>query len=167
MAITDAFALRQWMKQRDARKTVSDLHSVVMMYHTEYKRFPNSSILTSGADSLLTTSSSDGLMNALCPDIPILAPHQSRREVSYFSTSGARTDAGPGIWRNRGEIHVRDPWGNFYAVHLDTNYDGKLEISYPDGTVHTLPRTVAVRSLGQNGVIDHTPGFRNDDVMAY
>lgn len=166
LAFTGVTTFQQWLKQRDAQKTVSDLRSAILMYQTEYKRFPSFPSVTSGADSVVTTSANDELMIALCPDLPVLAPHQSRRQIVYFSAAKARSESDPGFWRTPSGVHVRDAWGRFYVVYLDTDYDGKIEITYPDGSVEILPSIIVVRSLGRNGVIDHTPGHRDDDVMA-
>jgi len=138
-----------------------------MMYQTEYKRLPALPEVAVGKDAVIETSAASGIVSVLVamPDNALVAK-LNRRGIQYYSDKVAKTADKLGIFRSGGEAQLKDPWGNFYLVYLDTNGDGQIEITYPDGKTEVIKTSAAVRCLGPNSVIDHTPGERKDDFLA-
>lgn len=142
------------MRKIQAQMTASDLRSAVMMYQTEYKQFP---VPQTGSDAVVDTSAPSGIISLLVGD---------DKRKPFFSDKAARNPTKAGIYRSGDGAQLKDPWGNFYLIYMDTDGDGEIEITYPDRK-GMVTGVVATRSLGPNRVIDHTSGSENDDIFAH
>jgi len=150
-----------------AAKTASDLRSAIMMYQWEHKRFPALPGLPAGRDAIIDTSETAGLMSILT-SAPgnALAAELNPRAIAYFTDRSAKSATSPGLWNTGTGAHLKDPWGNDYRVLMDTDYNNQVDIQYPDGTVEKVYNIVVIHSLGRNGVMDRTRGFKDDDIFA-
>ena len=63
----------------------------------------------------------------------------------------------------RGNLY--DPWGNFYEIRLDGNYDNKVDhfLSGED----PIRKAVIVRSAGPDGKFQISKEKRSDDVKSW
>lgn len=148
-------------------RTASDLRSAIIMYQTEHKRFPALPGLPADGDALLDTSEANGLISVMT-GAPgnALAAQLNPRGIAYFTERSAKSAADPGLWYSGSGAHLKDHWGNYYRVIMDSDYNNQVDIKYPDGSVEAVYNVFVIHSLGKNGVMDRTPGFKDDDIFA-
>jgi len=154
------------MRRVQAQKTCSDLRSAIMMYQTEYKRFPSIPGVNPGNDSIIETDFNSGLISVLVA-IPNnnMVQQVNRRGIQYFSDKVAKQENKPGIYRSGSEAQLKDPWGNFYKVIMDTDYNNQIEVPTGNGN-EIIYNVLAVQSYGPNGVIGKGNSGKDDDILA-
>lgn len=152
-----------------ASKTAVELRTAILNYYTEYKRYP--SLNEAAGDTEVLTDGSNHLISALMPAQPEgnIPNHVSRRGILFFSAPRAKSVESPGVFGERPNLGLNDPWGNPYAVVYDSNYDGVIEIPKLDipAQLNTIRGDVAVWSSGRNGAFGMADEDYNDDIYAY
>lgn len=158
-------AMRE-MRKVQAQKTCSDLRSAIMMFQTEYKRFPAVNGVHPGTDSVIETDANTGLISVLVA-MPnnALVEQVNRRGIAYFSDKAARSEDKPGVYRKDNNAQLKDPWGNFYRVIMDTDYNNQIEVETGEGANRVIYNVLAVHSFGPNKKIGGG-GQRDDDIFA-
>ncbi|QQL45707.1 prepilin-type N-terminal cleavage/methylation domain-containing protein [Sulfuriroseicoccus oceanibius] len=79
----------------------------------------------------------------------------NKKQIDYLDGMKQANDAAGGIDRTEEDRPVVfDPWGNFFVIHIDGNYDKKLRNpeSSEDGEDELKGVRVAVLSKGEDGI---------------
>lgn len=136
-----------------AETTAHNLRNSVSAYFTEYRKYP---LLDPVND--LTVDSGHELIDILLGSDKQKRPGgRNTRGIAFFTDRAAKpmsdgrfrkgltldADEGGELW---------DPWGNFYRVRFDSNFDNRLENPEAPGTL--IPESIAVWSAGPDGDFD-------------
>lgn len=119
------------MRKTQASRAATELRTAITNYYAEYKRFPavNSSGGGGNQDATVDTDSSSGLIGILMGE--------NTRGILFFSEKKAKAREKPGLWfegENVAGAELYDPWGNYYHVTIDSNYDNKITVPSRDGS---------------------------------
>lgn len=162
------------MRKTQATKTATELRTALMNYYSEYKRFPalqgGSGVEELDGDIKVETSGESGIVAALLavPDDPV-AQKLNRRGISFLSAAPAKQKGQGGVWKEGDKYELYDPWGNYFFILFDSNYDNAIRApSRVDGSFgEKVIADVAVWSYGPNKENGKGSGKKNDDIYAY
>jgi prepilin-type N-terminal cleavage/methylation domain-containing protein len=148
-------------KKAQARNDVQQIVAAVKAYQAEYGRLPAAA--TGGDES--SQGWFGGENNATV--IRILTGQNNNnlnpRQISFLD---AKTASGKkrGVDPTSGVFY--DPWGNPYAIKLDTSYDGKLEY-YGTGSQENVFSSALAISSGPNGQQEDPSAEDADDIVSF
>lgn len=140
----------RWPAESAAETTASNLKNAISAYFTEYREYPILDHLNE-----VTVDSGHALMDILLGSDEQKGPGgRNTRGIAFFTDKQAKpmsdgrfrkgltldADEGGELW---------DPWGNFYRVRFDSNFDNHIENPQSPGT--QIPDAIAVWSAGPDG----------------
>ncbi len=133
-----------------AETTAHNLKNSISAYFTEYRRYP-----FENKDSDTTLDSSHALMDILLGSDKEKEPDKMNPRGIAFFTDRAAKPMGNDRFRSGvtldadGSGELWDPWGNYYRVRFDSNYDNQVENPEVPGT--SLPECILIWSAGEDG----------------
>ncbi|MGY8643441.1 MAG: hypothetical protein ACKVJU_20390 [Verrucomicrobiales bacterium] len=134
-----------------AENTAYNLKNAISAYNTEFRGWPIRS------ESDITVDSDSELMAVLLADDSETGEKgRNPRRITFFSGKKAKP---MGDNKFRKGVHLEtntlwDPWGNFYRVRMDNNWDNRVDDPDPKSESKELPGTIIVWSAGPDGDFD-------------
>jgi len=136
--------------KRQAEFTVHNLKTAISVYFTEYRQYP-----VENKDSDTTLDSSHALMDILLGSDKARETDKTNPRGIAFFTDRAAKPAENGKFRSGvtldsdGSGELWDPWGNYYRVCFDSNFDNQVE--NPEKVGSFLPECILIWSAGEDG----------------
>ncbi|MEM7603655.1 MAG: type II secretion system protein [Verrucomicrobiota bacterium] len=137
-----------------AENTAYNLRNAISAYFTEYRKYPVENAAT-GQDE--TLRSDDVLMDILLGSESDRATGLNPRRIAFYSGKQAKPKGGgkfiKGITlREDGGGELWDPFGEYYYVMMDTDYNNRVQKPQWDNTSSSqvLPETVLIWSSGKD-----------------
>ena len=155
--------LREEQKKAEARQCLVNLVSACEAFFDEYQSFPMATISASDAEQV-----TDNRLMA-----PLLGFRVAQDENPKFLTffewkvaNGTGNSAVGGLVRTEYRAELLDPWGNWYRVMFDYDYDNKLQEPQAVGSSGIiLDRKVIAYSLGPDGMAESEG--RRDNIYSW
>lgn len=151
-------AIMRKMKREQARQTAQSLVNAIKQYYAEYQRYP----VPAGAEGseMEALRSDEILTGALLATDTTMNP---RRITFLPDMKAVEQGRGPGLYMNGDQATLVDPWGEQYYIHMDMDYDGKIENPNPETTATHIHQGVLIYSAGE----DKDPGTWEDNVTTW
>ena len=133
-----------------AETTAANLKTAISAYFTEYRRYPFEK-----KDLDTTLDSSHALMDILLGSDKAREPDKTNPRGIAFFTDRAAKPMGNDRFRSGvtldsdGSGELWDPWGNYYRVCFDSNFDNQVE--NPEKVGSFLPECILIWSAGEDG----------------
>ena len=156
--------VKEKAKIAKARTEMAHLVSAINGYQADYTAAPTESPAPGGGgDYTYAGGNANVIIIIMDKDTGANAGHaRNPQKHSYFDPKLAPNNNAGGLGT---DDVFRDPWGNPYLITLDLNYDNKCDVGIPFGTV---PGSVAVRSMGPDGVDWNGVGKKyGDDIVSW
>lgn len=172
------------VRKKDAEAMAQTITSAVEQFYTEYSRLPRpESGSGQAADIEAETSHSDGLITVLIGKEGQSDDKQNTRDFDFLeglkqAKANPRKSTNPetgtvsewinGLVVEEGQHEVVDPWGNYFKIKLDLNYDGEIENPDTDEGSGSKSRTVLrKRVLLWSAGKDNDEDTWNDNVKSW
>lgn len=155
----------QKAKKTTAMATAIAIESAVNNFYTEYGSMPTDAT----ADGAPISTKDTTLLNVLLGLEKESASMLNTRKIKFLSVKEGKAKKNGIIYTGTGTTveALYDPWGGYYFVVLDADYDEKVKPAPAAGTAPTLNgRRSAVWSNGADGV-KGTGGTAGDDVKTW
>ena len=141
------------IQKLEAQTLALTLANAVEQFQNEYQRLPEPTSFSKGSDTSSSTDSAEELIRTLKG----LNDLQNPRKMDFLGdVKAAKVVNGKpvnGLVEEGDEFSLVDPWGNFFQIALDTDYDEKVENPEPKPGGQ-LRKTVIVWSAGPDGRLD-------------
>jgi|GEM_PF-366601 len=139
-----------------AENTAYGLKTSISAYFTDYQKYPVDSKAKESDQLLSNHTIMDVLLGA---DSETGRDGMNPRKIVFFSGKAARS-AGNGKYRNgillesSGAGELFDPWGNYYHIRLDLDYNNRIDKPKWDKSVSPalLPEAILIWSAGKDGI---------------
>lgn len=154
----------QKAKKTTALATCTALESAINNFYTEYGSMPTDST----TDATVNTKDVK-LLNVLLGLEAETASMLNTRKIKFLSVKEGKAKKNGIIYNTAGTAidALYDPWGGFYSVIMDGDYDEKVKPAPSAGTAPTLNgRRAAAWSNGADGVVPGK-GLAGDDVKTW
>ncbi len=142
--------------ESNCQNTAYNLKNAISFYFTEYRKYP----VPREPREDVQLQSDHVLMDILLGSDPSSEGPDAlnSRRIAFFTGKQAK-QMGEGKYRkgvvlgSDGGGELWDPWGNYYRVLLDTNYDSRVKKPLWDQLTEAeeLPRSILVWSAGPDG----------------
>lgn len=156
------------VRKKEAQVMAVAVANAVEQFYSDYNRLPKATSATEGSDSETTTEAGEGLVKVLIGKEGESDSLQNSRKIDYaegIKPAKASSKTKPAMagasdkWTNGlvfedDNYAIVDPWGNYYKIKLDSDYDKELEnpnIDQVADGVLKLPKRVIVWSPGKDG----------------
>lgn len=151
-------AIMRKMKREQARQTGQQIVNSIKSYYTEYSKYPVPPGTEGGEMEALRTD--EILTGALLGTDTTLNP----KKIPYLpDLKPVEAGRGPGLFMNGEQATLVDPWGEEYYVHMDLDYDNKIENPNAESSATTVYQGVLVYSAGE----DKDPATWEDNVTTW
>ena len=143
---------RHWELTTSPHATIKhmmkDLEMAIKTYQTEFSHLPVP--LRERAEERQFVESKGRLFSIIMAEDAELNP----RNVRFYDPPAPQKNGPSGGVRNeKGELELRDQWGNFLRIHFDWNGDGRIpDPVHPGESVEAI--TVIIYSAGPDGDYD-------------
>ena len=141
------------VQKLEAQTLALTLVNAVEQFQNEYQRYPEATSFSKGSDTNSSSDSAEGLIRTLKG----MDDKQNPRRADFLGdVKAAKVVNGKpvnGLVEEGEELSLMDPWGNFFQVVLDTDYNEKVENPAPKPGGQ-LRKTVIVWSAGPDGKLD-------------
>lgn len=146
-----------------ARNDCIQLTNAINAFKMEYGRYPLQAASTSDPEAIKTDATFMNILHA--EESPGEGESAlNSRGIVYFEGKIQQRTGTHGVDE---EGNLYDPWGNFYEIRIDGNYDGKVD-DFVEGN-EPIRKTVIVRSSGPDGAFEIPDGgeTKSDDVKSW
>lgn len=150
-------------KKTEAKNDAMQIVNAIRGYYTEYGRYPNingSSVPPPAPDLIESAANMGKLLDILraikSGSNSTLVEDQNPRRIVFLEGKEAKNASAPksgfsgGVWY--------DPWGSFYRVMMDTDYNNEVAPQPASGASPALPGTFPLRT----GVIAWSHGLSTE-----
>ena len=144
------FTMRTDCGAPPGQNTAYNLKNAISAYFTEYREFPLRS-----PDIDITVDTGERLMDILLgSEVEKEQTGRNPRGIVFYSDKAAKPMEEARFRKGltldpQGGGELWDPWGNFYRVLFDSNFDNHVENPEAPGTF--LPESILVWSAGKDG----------------
>ncbi len=142
-------------KKTQAMNDCLQLKNAIAAYQTEYRRYPVAAGGKSGSESILDTDES--LMSILMGADEKLNP---RKIPFYTGKNATKSKVGGVVSTGSGSGYLVDPWGEFFGVVMDTDYNSR--VADPSGGGTDIPQSIIIWSKGPD-----KDDYTDDDVKTW
>lgn len=124
------------VKKRVCQTNTIAIQRAIDQFYNDYSKLPQPSTGGGGSSDVeCDTSTEEGLVEVLAGREPTSGERvQNPRGIDYLDgfkpAKPPRTDTGKwtdGLVYEEGKIEIVDPWGNYYKIHLDLDYDNEID----------------------------------------
>lgn len=160
--------ITEGVRRKEGSVMAMAVSNAVTQFYADYNRLPKPVSATDGADNDCTTESADGLVKVLLGKEGEVELVQNSRNTNYLegikpakknatpkpAFAGASADWTNGLVSTDETVEIVDPWGNYFKVRLDGDYNSELENPSLDEVAEgrtTLPKRMLVWSSGKDG----------------
>ncbi len=139
-----------------AENTAYGLKTSISAYFTDYRKYPVDSKAKENDELLSNHTIMDVLLGA---DSEAARDGMNPRKIVFFNGKAAKS-AGNGKYRNGvlldpgGGGELFDPWGNYYHIRLDLDYNNRIDKPKWDKSASpaVLPEAILIWSAGKDGI---------------
>lgn len=151
-------AAKQTALKAVAKTASTNLVVALTQFNTEYGIYPD--IGTTGADTIITGENKDlmKILRAKETEEPLKNP----RKIPFFTYKDAKSQTKPRDGFDA-QGNLMDPWGYFYSITYDTDYDNQVTVT---PYAKTLDAGAAVWTFGRDNVSTGTVKG-TDDVVSW
>ncbi len=138
-------AIMRKMKREQGRQMAQQVVNAIKAYQTEYSKYP------------VPPGSEGGELEAMRTDEILVGTllgtnlDMNPKKIQYLpDLKPVEQGKGPGLFTNGDQASLVDPWGEEYYLHMDLDYDGKIENPNPESTATTVFQGILVYSSGED-----------------